>query len=366
MIEKIKDFFKNSKKRAFQNNSKSRVALYKVLISSLAYKNTIKQAITKRKEKLIKRHNKKNVVKRRLSKPGAKEMPFLEHANEQLLQGENLSGATQGWVSPNEQMLIESGSTSDLAGSLKMALTLLEKLELMKKTVKASMAYPILLLVILFIMIFAFSFNIIPILESISDPDTWEGTQRGLYDFCMFFQYNFQYIIGTMFIISMVIMKTLPIWCGKGRYIADYLFPWSIYKELNAGIFLISLSTLIESGNTPLQALQKLKANSTKYVEYELDKMIMLTNQAINPATAINTGFLGEIGDDIEDIAENGDFEMILKTYGEEAIEQIIESMVKKADNIKLILMVSVVSFLVWGYMTFISISQSVTAAAGV
>lgn len=363
MLDKIMDFFKNWKRNSFKKDVKTRIALYKVIISSLGYKNTIKQAITKRKEKLIKRHNKKKI---KIGEPGPKEMPFLNHANEQLLKGENLSGATKGWVTPNEQMLIESGSTSDLAGALKMALSLLEKLELMKKTVKGSMAYPILLLVVLFIMIFAFSFKIIPILESISDPDKWTGAQRGLYDFCLFFQYNFQYILGSMFAMAIVIQKTLPMWYGKSREYADYLFPWSIYKELNAGIFLISLSTLIEAGNTPLQALQKLRNESTAYVRHEIDKMIKSLNNAENPATAINTGFLGEIGDDIEDIAENGDFEMILKSYGEEAIEKIIESMVKKANNIKLFLMVSVVAFLVWGYLTFISISQSVTQAAGV
>ncbi len=362
MLEKIMAFFKNHAQRSFKNNTKSRVALYKVIISSLEYKNTIKQALTKRKEKLIKRHNKKKL---KIGKPGAKEMPFLDHANSQLLKGENFSGATKGWVTPNEQMLIESGSTSDLAGALKMALSLLNKLELMVKTVKGSMAYPTLLLVVLFIMIGAFSFEIIPILESISNPDDWEGSQRALYDFCLFFQYNFQYVVLGLFIVGAIIMKTLPIWYGQARDYADYLFPWSIYKELNAGIFLISLSTLIEAGNTPLQALQKLRTESTAYVRHEIDKMILLLNQAVNPATAINTGFLGEMGDDIEDIAENGDFEMILKTYGEEAIETIIENIEAKANKIKMILMLAVVGFLAWGYLTFISISQSVTAAAG-
>ena len=68
---------------------------------------------------------------------------------------------------------------------------------------------------------------------------------------------------------------------------------------------------------------------------------------------------------DIEDIAENGDFEKILKSYGEDAIEKIVESIKKKANNLKTGLMLSVVGFLVWGYGGFIMISQSVTKAAG-
>ena len=365
MIEKIKDFFNDMPRRSFKGDTKTRLSLYKVLVSSMNYKETIKNAINKRREKLIKRHNKKGYIKRRIGKPGAKEMPFLNHVNDKLLQGDNFPEATKGWLTDNEQMLLESGSSGDLLGSIGMAMSLLEKLAIMRKAVSSNMAYPIGLIVILFVMILAFSFEIVPILVSISDPEGWEGAQRGLYDFCMFFQSNIQYVFVGIAIVVTVVMKTLPIWRGRYRYMADNVFPWSIYKELNAGIFLISLSTLIESGNTPLQALQKLKAQSSKYVGYEIDKMLMLTNQAINPATAINTGFLGEVGDDIEDIAENGDFEQILSSYGEEAIEKIIESITKKANNIKIFLMVAVVSFLVWGYSAFISISQSATSASG-
>jgi type II secretory pathway component PulF len=365
IIDKIKVFFTDMPRRSFKGDTKTRLSLYKVLLSSMNYKDTIKNAVNKRREKLVKRHNKKNIIKQRISKPGAKEMPFLNHVNEKLLQGDNFPEATKGWLTDNEQMLIESGSSGDLLSSIGMAMSLLEKLAIMKKTVSSNMAYPMGLLFVLFAMIMAFSFEIVPILVSISDPEGWVGAQRGLYDFCMFFQSNIQYVLGGIVIFVILVIKTLPIWRGTARDYADNLFPWSIYKELNAGIFLISLSTLIESGNTPLQALLKLKSQSSKYVEHEIDKMLLLTNQAVNPATAINTGFLGEVGDDIEDIAEHGDFEQILSSYGKEAIEKIIESITKKANNIKIILMVSVVSFLVWGYTTFISISQSATNASG-
>lgn len=365
IIKKIKDFFAGSERRSFRKNTKLRLSLYKVLVSSIKYKDTIKNAVSRRREKLVKRHSKKPYILQRISKPGAKEMPFLNHVNSKLLEGDNFSEATNGWLTINEQMLIDSGSSGDLLGSINMAMSLLEKMAIMKKAVTSNMAYPIVLLVLLFAMILVFSFSIVPILVSISDPTGWSGSQLALYDFCMFFKSNIQYVLGGMAIVTVVIAKTIGTWRGKSRYIADYFFPWSIYKELNAGIFLISLSTLIESGNTPLQALQKLKAQSSKYVEFEIDKMLKSTNQAINPATSINTGFLGEVGDDIEDIAEHGDFEYILSSYGEEAIEQIIESISAKANKIKFLLMISVVAFLVWGYSAFISISQSATAGAG-
>jgi type II secretory pathway component PulF len=365
VLEKIKNYFADFNRKSFKKNMKARVSLYKVLISSMEYKDTIKQAVSKRREKLIKRHNKKNIIKRTFTSPGGGEMPFLNHANEELLKGENFSGATRGWVSDNEQMLIESGSSGELIESLTMAQNLLESLQLMKKTVITAMVYPIILLIVLFAMIFGFSFNIIPILIDLLPLDLWEDGQKKLYYFCMFFKDNSTYILAGLAILTVLIIKTISFWTGKIRGYFDVVFPWSIYKEFNAGIFLISFSTLIESGNTPLQALQKLKVQSPEYVKHEIDKILVLINQAINPATAINTGFLGEVGDDIEDIAEHGDFEKILKSYGEEAVEKILESIKSKAGNVKNMLMLAVVLFLVWGYSGFIAISQSVTKAAG-
>ena len=364
-IKKVDNFFKNLTRNSFKKDIQTRISLYKVLVSSMAYKDTIKQSITKRREKLVKRHDKKNIIVRRFTKPGAKEMPFLDHVNEKLLEGEDFATATQGWLTDNEQMLMESGSSGELSKSLIMAQNLLESLNTMKKTVVSAMIYPTVLFVILFGMIFGFSYSIIPILVDLLPVENWEGSQLALYNFCMFFQHNAQYILITLFVIFGVITKTISRWTGKIRKYADYFIPWSIYKEFNAGIFLISFSTLIESGNTPLQALQKLRGQSPKYVQKEIDIMLAKINQAMNPATAINTGFLGEVGDDIEDIAENGDFEKILKSYGEDAIDKIVESIKKKANNLKTGLMLSVVGFLVWGYGGFIMISQSVTKAAG-
>jgi len=364
IIDKIKKIYTDSARRSFIKNTKTRISLFKVLISSMNYKDSIKNSITKRREKLAKRHQKKNYLVRRFSKPGAKEMPFLNHVNAKLLEGNNFAEATKGWLTVNEQMLIESGSSGDLGKSIGMALSLLEKISVMRKIIYKSMAYPIVLLVVFLVMILAFSFKIMPLLVSISDTESWTGSQLALYEFCLFFEANVAYILATMFVISVIVFKTLPFWTGRIRYFFDNISPWSIYKELNAGIFLISLSSLIESGNTPLQAFQKLKKQSSRYVEYEIDKMIKATNRATPPAEAINTGFLGDIGDDIEDISEHGDFQKILKSYGQEAIEQIIENIERKTNNIKNLLMAFVVGFMIWGYTSFISISQSATSSA--
>jgi 23S rRNA pseudoU1915 N3-methylase RlmH len=357
-LDKISE---NFSKYMFKFSDSTRVELFKVVISSLNHGIGIKQTIERRIQKHHKRHAKLGFVKKLASSPGGSEMPFLIHANKTLLKGETFSNAVKGWVTDNEMMLVESGGDGELESSLNMAQDLLLSLGKIKSSVRAKMTYPVILFLALIGMILAFSFKMLPILTSLSDPEKWEGSSKSLYDFCMFFKDNVQYVIGGIFVFGFGIMKTLPIWTGKVRNIFDGFFPWSVYKEFNAGIFLISLSTLMQSGLTLLNSLQALKAQSPLYVRVEIDKMIAKTKAAESSATAINTGFLGDIGDDIEDLAEFGDFESTLLEYGNSSVDLIIESIGGKADKIKSVMLFCVVGFVGWGYGTFMAISQTVT-----
>ena len=226
---------------------------------------------------------------------------------------------------------------------------------------KAKMTYPIILFVVLNILIYAFANSMLPILVSLKDPETWEGAALDLYNFLTFYNENGNEIYGIIAVVFVVVMKTISIWTGKIRSKFDSFIPWSIYKEFNAGIFLISLSTLMKSGMTLLTALENLKEQSPRYVAVEIDKMIKKTRAAESNAGAINTGFLGEIGNEIEDMAEFGGFEGTLLALGEKSVDEIIESIGKKGDRVKAMMMGLVFGFVGWGYGVFIGISQSIT-----
>lgn len=358
----LNNFSKTMEKFFFTLSASTRLELFKVIISQLNGGRSIKKTIEKRIEKHHKRHAKLGAFKRILSKPGGSEMPFLIHVNTTLLKGESFSKSIQGgWVSDNEAMLIKSGGDGKLKESLTMSSDLLSDLGDMKKTLKKELTYPIVLFIVLLIMIFAFSFKMIPILTSLSDPEDWEGSARTLYDFCMFFKNNAAVFLSSLMLTIIGIYKTLPLWTGKYREKFDSLFPWSIYKEFQAGVFLISLSTLMKSGIQLVNSLNSLEKQSPLYVRQYLRIMINRMNASESGATAINTHLLGDLGDDIEDLTEMGDFQSILLDYGHQAVDVINDSISAKAGKIKSIMMILVFSFVGWGYGTFVGISQSIT-----
>jgi type II secretory pathway component PulF len=345
----------------FKSAEEARTELYDVIIGNLEFGINIKSIIERRITKHHNRHLKKGFIKRVMGSPGGSEMPFLKHTNETLLKGGTFSESVKGWVSFNEIMLIESGGDGQLRDSLQMAKDLLADIKKIKSSLKSKMTQPVILFIVLNILILAFTYSMLPILISLSDPETWEGSAAKLYSFLIFFKTNVNTIYISLAIAITAILQTLSIWTGKVRDKFDLIIPWSIYKEFNAGIFLISLSTLIKSGMTLLMALESLRKQAPRYVRVEIDRMIKNARAAESNSGAINTGFLGDIGDDIEDMAEFGGFEETLLKLGEKSINQIIENISSKGDKVKAIMMILVIGFVGWGYGTFITISQSIT-----
>lgn len=346
----------------FRFFTSTRLELFKVIISQLKGGRSLKKTIEKRIEKHHKRHAKKSVFKRLISKAGGSEMNFLIHVNNKLMEGESFSSAIKGgWVSENEAMLIESGGEGKLTSSLQMAHDLLTSLGTMKKTLRQKLTYPIVLFIVLFIMIFAFSFYMLPILTSLSDPEFWEGSALFLYNFCIFFRDNALFVVLSIVSIILLIVNTLSVWTGRVRESFDSVFPWSIYKEFESGVFLISLSTLMKSGMQLLNALSVLEKQSPRYSSQYISVMVNRVKSSESGATAINTHLLGELGDEIEDLTEMGNFQNTLFEFGENSVEIIINGISNKADKIKIFMMLLVFSFAAWGYGTFIAISQSIT-----
>lgn len=345
----------------FKSSDSTRSSLYDILIQNLDFGINIKKIIGRRIDKHITRHEKKGFIKKRISSPGGGEMPFLNHANEVLLKGGSFTDTVKGWMTDNEQMLIESGGDGELRKSLIMAKELLSDIGKVKASLRSSLTYPIVLFIVLNVMIAAFAYSMLPILVSLSDPETWEGSSRMLYDFLIFFKANIVYLYLFLTILVVVILKTLNVWTGKIRSKFDSFMPWSVYKELNSGIFLISLSTLMKSGMTLITALESLRKQAPPYVRKEIELMIKRAQAAESNASSINTGFLGEIGEEIEDLAEFGSFEETVQEIGEKAVESISTSITSKGAKVKSIMLLFVFGFVGWGYGTFIAISQSIT-----
>ena len=364
MLDKFKDIGSSVKKYFFRSALKKRIDLYKYFVSGLKsdLSINIKKVIESRIRKHERVHKKKFILVRFMTSPGGSEMPFLKEALRKVDEGyDNSEIFSDGWVTPNEEMLITSNSSGQMSDSLELAINLLEETSRIKKSIIGKLIYPAILFIILFLIMFGFSFYFIPILTDFSDPSEWQGSQALLYSLSTFIQNNAITIPMTLFVFVSVVLGTMGVWNGRVREYFDGFPPWSIYREFNAALFLISLSTMLKNGTTFINSLSNMFKTSSPYVRYQIGKMIEIAKKSEKDnSTALNTHLLGEVGDDIEDLARYGSFDKVLHEEGEKSINYIIEKIGKQADIFKYLALIFVMSYVIWAFGTFMSIVQSI------
>ena len=306
------------------------------------------------------------VVRKILSKKNAKrpdaEFVFLTHLNETFKVGATFSDGLRGWATAGEVMLISSGEdTGDIPGALEMTINLMDAQNKMKKTLKSNMIYPAVLLTLLMLMIYGFASKMLPILSNFSKPETWPSDAQFLANFSTGFVDNAWFILPGLGFMGWAVFKSLPKWTGPLRYKFDKIPPYSMYRDIESGIFLISMATLMRSGVPLSRALISLQKESSPYVAKEIGEMSERLKTGYPNGEAINTPFLGSSGDDIEIYGEVADFQDAMYQVGQEGVEKKIEGIKKGSGTLKSVILILVGLFIMLAYSAFVGITSNVT-----
>lgn len=290
---------------------------------------------------------------------------FLFAVSEGFREGKSLSEVLKNWATPGEVMIIKSGEDSgNLQEAFDTIKTLLVKQATMKKAVIGELGYPLFLLILLFAMIIGFAKFMLPTLVDMSNPDNWDAKSQALYSLSTTFNENWVIIITTILVSSILIGYSVPRLRGKVRDKLDIFPPYSIYKTIQSGLLLISLGTLMSAGVSFRKALVSIQENSGPYLSGKVGEIVDNVDNGMNNGKAINTKFIGEIGDDIEDYASGASIEDALKDLGNSAIDNTVESIKKKAGYVKTFSLFLVGGFIIWMYGSFMSIVNDVTSQA--
>ena len=345
-MEFINEILKKQAQSAFLGSKAKRKMLfekYQVLLKNgLTYKQ-----IT---EKMLERSKKKTPT-----------IFFLEHLNEELSDGRQFSEALEGWATINEITIIGAGEASgDYANAFKQCAELLGRLIEMKKTIISASIYPAFLMLALFGIIYGFSSFMVPILEDFSDPSKWPDSARTLRDFTSWVTSNILFVLISFVIIGWLVGKSMEVLTGPIRdKFLDKIPPYSLYKEIQSGLFLSALATLLKSGMTFSRSLEFIEEDSPKYVKEKITDIIDSVNEGKNEGEALNVPFVGEVGDDIEDFSIGSDITQTMSDLGGQIVKEKIEKIQSSAGILKFIAMVIVFVFVIWAYGSFVSITQS-------
>ncbi len=168
---------------------------------------------------------------------------------QRLSAGFSIGRALAPWASPEEVMLIESGSlggTASLAQAFARAARLMEKRRLLQGCIAKELSYPVALMLAVCAFLGVISLVLVPKLAALGDPASWKGAAAALYGTASFIASWKGLGLGLVMVLGAGIsLWSLPRWTGRLRSLADHVPPWSVYRLLAGTSWLYATAMLL-------------------------------------------------------------------------------------------------------------------------
>lgn len=328
-------------------SKEKRIAIWRKLVSLLKNDFTLVNAL--------------NRLQMTESHGGAKpHEPFaicLREWEKNLERGLSFSDATRGWVPAEETLLLTSGNMSSLIVALENVGRIIVANKRIGSAVLGAIAYPLLLLVLVFAIIIMVGLYLVPPLSEVAGEGmVWQGAASSLIWLSnLAGRYWFVFSVAFVAIVCLV-WWSLPIWSGRMRVVFDKLPPWSVYKiKISVG-WMMSLSAMVASGVTIPDAMRMLADNSNRYLRRILDETLQYIANGDNLGDALqNTGMdfpNQELIGDLTVYADMNDFDenlgQIANDYLENSVKKI-ESVSDTLNTVGILLITAVIAWIVMG-----------------
>ena len=254
----------------------------------------------------------------------------LADISEQMRRGQPFGVAIREYVPLGEAMVIQSG---EKGGTLPQTLNLAAELILASKKMRGAameaVAYPLLIMSIAISVLAGFSIKLIPAFSSSMDPNSWTGSARGLYLLSEFVTSPWALMALAVVVGAILtIILSLKRWAVGFRSTLDRVPPWSFYRLVVGGGWLMSLAALLNSGTTLIDAMQSMRQaardpkTGNPWLLERLSRTVYHINQGLNLGRALEatkTHFPDqEIVEDLVFYSDMPEFDRVLLQIGQD------------------------------------------------
>lgn len=305
------------------------------------------------------------------SRGGAKpNEPFaicMREWEKNLERGMSFSEATRGWVPTEETLLLTSGNMSSLIVALDNVGHIIMANKRIGHAVFSAIAYPLLLLVLVFGIIIMVGLYLVPPLAEVAGSDiVWRGGASSLIwlsNISGKYWMEFSIVFG---VLCVLIWWSLPRWSGYIRAAFDNLPPWSIYKiRLSVG-WMMSLSAMVSAGVAIPDAMRMLADNSNRYLRNILDETLHYIANGDNLGVALqNTGKNfpnSELIGDMTIYADMNDFDTNLTTISNDYLENSVKKIESLSDTLNTVGILLISGVIAWIVMGTFQMQDQITA----
>lgn len=243
--------------------------------------------------------------------------------------GMPLGRAVEGWVPPEDRVIIDAGENSGkLPLALQRAILIQKSGKKIKRAIIGGVTMPIILILMTCFLMYIFAMNVIPAFAESIPISEWRGIPVILAVGSVAVQnYMIPSIIAIIAVV-IVCLWSLPRWTGPLRNKFDKFPPWSIYR-LNAGAsFMLSISSLLSSGTKLPDCIRiMMRSSNPWFYERMSGTLWQIYNGKRLGAALYNTGFCfpnEELVKDLRAFEELDNFDEILESVGMDLLEDTV------------------------------------------
>ena len=252
------------------------------------------------------------------------------------------ANALKGTVPAMDSLiLLAAESSGTLPQGLNFLSSTVRSIGQIKSTLIGAVAIPLVIGSILLGMLYGFGKWMVPILVEIIPVKHWPGIGQFMYSISMAVT-DYGLLIFTLIGLSLfTFFWALPNWVGAPRKVLDNYLPFSLYRDYNSAVMLVSLSGLMQSGSSLVGSLKSMRASSPPWLAWHMSQVLSnLDRESATPAKAFNTGVLSEdLFDRVVDYGERSSFQVALSKIGNQSLTRVGKSVQLKAKVINYILL---------------------------
>lgn len=282
--------------------------------------------------------------------------------------GARLSEVLAGDVPAAECMAIAAGEDSGrLDEGLEMAAYIADSNRRVRAAIAAGMAYPSVLAALLVALLAVVGVMLIPMLVKLYPVEFWPSVAAALY-YVTWFIREFGVAVGVTAVAGAIAAAwSLPRWVSATRTLLDQsVAPWSIYREVQGGLLLVTLAAIVQGGSPIDDAVRRLRRSASPWLAHHLDRVARSLAEGKRPAVALDTGAFSEaLMDDLLAYDHAGDLVESLRYLGKDTVETVIERLKRKFNVIGAVLMVAVGLALIWTWGSFVLVVMAMRSSAG-
>jgi len=284
-----------------------------------------------------------------------------------LERGMSFSEATRGWVPAEETLLLTSGNMSSLIVALENVGRIIAAHKRIGRAVFSALAYPLLLLVLVFGIIIMVGLYLVPPLADVAGSDiVWTGGAASLI-WVSNLSARYWHIFSIGFVVLLVIIWfSMSRWSGRLRTVFDNIPPWSIYKIRLSVSWMMSLSAMVSAGVAIPDAMRMLADNANKYLSRILDEALHYIANGDNLGVALQntrTNFPNaELIGDMTIYADMNDFDTNLTTISNDYLEDSVKKIESLSDTLNTIGILLISGVIAWIVLGTFQMQDQITA----